>query len=93
MSSVQEQLINRFSDVIEHIKIDHNKLYSYRGVNTNTIEGFWATVKRGIIGQYHSVSLKHLPKYIAEFVYKYNRRKDNDDVFYDLVKKLVAPIQ
>jgi hypothetical protein len=75
---------NRFSDIIEHIKIDHEKLYSYKGVNTNSIESFWAIVKRGIIGQYHQVSLKYLPNYVAEFVFKYNNRKD-DDMFETLV--------
>jgi transposase-like protein len=76
---------NRFSDIIEHIKIDHEKLYSYKGINTNSIESFWAIVKRGIIGQYHQVSLKYLPNYIDEFVFKYNNRKD-DDMFETLVK-------
>ena len=76
---------NRFSNIIEHIKIDHEKLYSYKGINTNSIESFWAIVKRGIIGQYHQVSLKYLPNYVTEFVFKYNNRK-NDDMFETLVK-------
>jgi transposase-like protein len=75
---------NRFAEIIEHIKIDHQKLYSYKGVNTNSIESFWAIVKRGIIGQYHQVSLKYLPNYIAEFVFKYNNRKV-DDMFETLL--------
>jgi len=29
---------NRFSEIIEHIKIEHQKLYSYKGINTNSIE-------------------------------------------------------
>ncbi len=76
---------NRFSEIIEHIKIDHQKLYSYKGVNTNSIESFWAIVKRGIIGQYHQVSLKYLPNYVTEFVFKYNNR-NKDDMFETLVK-------
>jgi len=76
---------NRFSEIIEHIKIDHEKLYSYKGINTNSIESFWAIVKRGIIGQYHQVSLKYLPNYVTEFVFKYNNRR-NDDMFETLVK-------
>lgn len=75
---------NRFSEIIEHIKIDHERLYSYKGINTNSIESFWAIVKRGIIGQYHQVSLKYLPNYVAEFVFKYNNRKI-DDMFETLV--------
>lgn len=80
---------NKMHNIIEHLKIDHTKLYSYKGVNTNTIESFWAIIERGIMGQYHSVSVKHLPKYIAEFVYKYNWRKNNEGMFDELVKKLV----
>jgi transposase-like protein len=76
---------NRFDAVIEHVKIDHQKMYSYKGLNTNTIESFWAIIKRGIMGQYHSVDDKYLPKYIDEFVFKFNNRK-KDDMFITLVK-------
>ncbi len=76
---------NRMERIIEHIKIDHEKLYSYKGVNTNSIESFWAIIKRQIMGQHHHVSLKHLPKYVAETVFKYNNRKQ-DDMFETLVK-------
>lgn len=76
---------SKLNRIIEHVVVDHKKLYSYKGVNTNSIESFWAIIKRGIIGQYHQVSAKHLPKYVAEFVFKYNNRK-NDDMFETLVK-------
>ena len=76
---------NTVGKIIEHIKIDHSRLYSYNGVNTNTIESFWAIVERGIFGQYHQVSLKYLPKYVVEFCFKYNNR-NCDDMFDTLVK-------
>jgi transposase-like protein len=76
---------NGMHKFIEHIKIDHSKLYSYNGVNTNTIESFWAIVERGIMGQYHHVSLKYLPKYVVEFCFKFNNR-NYDDMFETLVK-------
>jgi transposase-like protein len=82
---------NSMKKIIEHIKIDHSKLYSYRGVNTNSIESFWAIVERGIMGQYHSVSPKMLPNYVAEFVYKYNNRKDNEAMFHELLEKMLKP--
>jgi len=82
---------NRFSEIIEHISIDHQKLYSYKGVNTNSIESFWAIVKRGIIGQYHQVSLKYLPNYVSEFVFKYNNR-NQDDMFETLVKNSMKTV-
>ena len=69
----------------QHIKIDHTKMFSYRSINTNTIESFWAIIERGIIGQFHHVSKKYLPKYIAEFAFKFNNRK-KDDMFETLVK-------
>jgi transposase-like protein len=81
---------DRFDAIIEHIKIDHSKMYSYKGLNTNTIESFWAIVKRGIIGQYHSISDKYLPNYIDEFCFKYNNRK-YDDMFETLVFNSMLP--
>ncbi|MCH7535784.1 MAG: IS1595 family transposase, partial [Bacteroidetes bacterium] len=76
---------SRMHNIIEHVKIDHQKIYSYKGLNTNTIESFWAVVERGIMGQYHHVSPKYLPTYIAEFVFKWNNR-NKDDMFETLVK-------
>ncbi|MDB5255391.1 MAG: hypothetical protein JWM14_86 [Chitinophagaceae bacterium] len=78
--------------IIDHIKVDHNRFYSYKGVNSNTIESFWAIIERGIMGQYHSVSAKMLPNYVAEFVYKYNNRKDNDAMFYEMLENLFKRI-
>jgi transposase-like protein len=79
---------SRFNKIIEHVKVDHQKMYSYRGLNTNTIESFWAIIKRQIIGQHHHVSPKHLPKYVAETVFKFNNRKD-DDMFVTLIRNSV----
>lgn len=77
------------NQLIDHLAVNHNKYYSYRGVNTNSIESFWAIVKRGIIGNYHHVSPQHLPDYIAEFVFKYNNRKE-DIMFETLVKSAIC---
>ena len=43
-------------------------------VYTNTIEGFWSLLKRGIIGIYHFTSKQHLQRYVDEFVFRYNTR-------------------
>ena len=59
---------------MEHRTVDHTVWYVDDEIHTNTIESFWALLKRGIIGQYHKVSLRHLPKYIDEFAYRFNRR-------------------
>ena len=57
-------------DVINH-SIDEN----VRGAcHTNTIESYFATLKRGIVGTYHHVSPEHLKRYLAEFDYRHNER-------------------
>ena len=80
---------NSMKKIIDHIIIDHKELYSYKGMNSNSIESFWAIVERGIMGQYHSVSPEKLPNYVAEFVYRYNNRKDTTIMFYELLERLL----
>ena len=76
-----------------HKVIDHTKWYVDGDVHTNTIESFWALLKRGIIGQYHKVSLQHLPKYIDEFAYRWNHRKtDSDVLFYSTIQRAIGDI-
>jgi transposase-like protein len=67
-----------------HRKIFH-KLGEHRVgiIHTNTIEGFWSLLKRGIIGIYHSVSDKHLEKYCNEFDFRYNTRLLNEEMRFD----------
>ena len=58
-----------------HRRIRHReKVYVSGDVHTNTIEGFWSLVKRGIDGVYHSVSAKHLQGYLNEYAWRYNQR-------------------
>jgi transposase-like protein len=66
--------------------VDHSKHQYVNGdVSTNAIEGFWSILKRGIIGVYHSVSKKHLQKYVNEFVFRYNTRKLSDGKRFNLL--------
>lgn len=62
----------------KHEVVNHQTWYVDGYKHTNNIESFWSLLKRGIIGQYHKVSVKHLPKYINEFCYRHNYRKHND---------------
>jgi len=43
-------------------------------VNTNTLEGFFSILKRGLIGIYQHVDAKHLDRYLAEFDFRMNNR-------------------
>ena len=54
--------------------------YVNGAIHTNTIEGFWSIVKRGIVGTFHKVSRKYLPLYVNEFEFRYNNRM-NPDIF------------
>lgn len=59
------------------VTMEHKVGEYVRGAfHTNTIEGFWSILKRGIYGIYHQVSPKHLQRYCDEFSYRYNTRKD-----------------
>ena len=68
-------------DIERHV-IHHQERYvSEDGVtHTNTIESFWACVKRSFHGTHHHYSKKWLPLYIMESCWKYNHRKD-DEIF------------
>lgn len=64
-----------------HGIVDHRKgEYVVGAIHTNTIEGFWSLVKRGIMGTFHKVSHKYLPLYVNEFEFRYNNRM-NPDIF------------
>jgi IS1 family transposase len=72
---------NRLKHRFPHQTVDHSIGQHVIGaVHTQTIEGFWSLIKRGIMGSFHKVSHKYLPLYIAEFEFRYNNRL-NADIF------------
>lgn len=63
----------------EHKVVEHSTgEYVKDGFHTNSIEGFWSHLKRGIMGIYHKVSPKHLFRYCDEFAFRYNTRDFTD---------------
>lgn len=65
-----------------HRRIKHQaKVYVAGEIHTQTIEGFWSLVKRGIDGVYHSVSAKHLQSYLDEYAFRYSHRLDERSMF------------
>lgn len=66
----------------QHRRIHHaSKVYVVGDVHTNTIEGFWSLLKRGIGGTHHSVSQKFLQSYLDEYAFRYNRRNVPEPMF------------
>ena len=62
-----------------HETVNHSqKEYARGDVTTNTVESFFALLQRGIYGTFHSVSRKHLHRYVAEFEFRWNTRKMDD---------------
>ena len=72
-----------------HDVINHIRQFARGDIHTNTIENFWSLLKRGIIGSYHKVSLKHLERYLAEFTYRFNRRDEQEKIFAETTKNLL----
>lgn len=62
-----------------HHTVCHSAKEYVRGdIHSNTVEGFFAVVKRGLNGIYHSVSKEHLHRYMSEFEFRYNNRNLED---------------
>jgi hypothetical protein len=69
----------RIGKYYQHNAVAHGTGEYVRGdSHTNTIEGFWAQLKRSIDGTHHHVSRKHLQAYVDEFAFRYNRRYDGE---------------
>jgi transposase len=72
-----------------HRRIQHTQsVYVMGDIHTNTIEGFWSLVKRGIGGVYHSVSRKYLQTYLDEYSFRYNRRDASQPMFVSLLDEV-----
>ena len=72
------------SGLLPHKRINHARAYADCLIHTNNIEGFWAIVKRGIVGQFHKVSDKYLDAYLSEFAYRFNGRKMEGGALFDM---------
>jgi transposase-like protein len=71
-----------------HGTVNHRRNeYVVGAIHTNTIEGFWSLLKRGIVGSYHKVSKDYLPLYLNEFAFRYNHRED-PDIFRALLSRV-----
>jgi transposase-like protein len=75
---------NRLKRLYDHRKVNHSKKEYHRVDRdgtvsmTNTVESSFSLIKRGLMGAFHHVSHKHLPRYLAEFDHRWNLRKVSD---------------
>lgn len=67
----KHSLVNHKAD--EYVRFDEGVM-----ITTNTVEGYFSLLKRGINGVYHHVGRKHLHRYLSEFDFRYNARKVSD---------------
>lgn len=71
-------------DTVNHIAHE----YARGDAHTNSIENFWSLFKRGLVGSFHKVSIKHLQRYLDEFSYRFNGR--DRDLFTPTLRYLVS---
>ena len=75
---------------VRHARIKHrDRVYVKGDVHTNTVESAFSLLKRGLIGSFHQVSIKHLQRYLNEFGYRFNRREDAD-IFEQTVSRMAG---
>lgn len=82
---------NKVKNIAKHKRVNHGKREYVNGmIHTNTIEGFWASVKRAFYGQHHHYSKKYTDLYIGEACFKYNSRKlKSEDVFLSILNNML----
>jgi transposase-like protein len=78
----------------KHKRVNHkaDEYVRYEGglcVTTNAIESAFSLFKRGVVGAWHKVSVKHLPAYLQEMTWRFNNRK-NQFLFRDTLQRLLA---
>ena len=81
-----------YQKLYNHQSVNHMKGEYVRGkVHTNTIEGFWSTLRRGLRGVYRHVDPRYLQAYIDEYAWRYSHRNDAEPMFWTLVQRASQP--
>src|SRR2546425_3821999 len=76
-------------NVKRHESVNHSAKEWVRGdVHTATIDGYWGLLKRGVIGSFHQISVKHLHRYLSEFQFRWNNR-ESKEIFMLVIAALV----
>lgn len=77
-----------------HKRIEHHaKIYVRGNIHTQTIDGFWSLVKRGIDGVHHKVGANYLQDYINAYSFRWNHRNDEKPMFLQVLSRLVPSLR
>jgi transposase len=76
-----------------HLTIKHSdrnspNQYARGRAHTNSVEGYWSLLKRGINGVYHSVAPKYLQMYLDEYSFRYNHRFEGNKQFKSILERV-----
>jgi transposase-like protein len=74
-----------------HRRIHHRaKVYVVGDIHTNSVEGFWSLIKRGLSGVYHCVSHKYLQMYLDEYSFRYSHRFTDRPMFEHFLNQVAS---
>jgi hypothetical protein len=73
-TTARSSIVRYWNEVTDKTRPDGKPIVETTTITTNTVEGYFSILKRGIIGTYHHVSPQHLKRYLAEFDFRYNER-------------------
>jgi transposase-like protein len=77
-------------DRVKHKTVNHSaKVYVDGDITTNGIESAFSLLKRGIVGSWHKISAKHLPAYLEEMTFRFNRR-NSKTLFLETLQHMVT---
>jgi len=93
-SIVYTDELNSYNTLSKHKRYDHRRInhssrvYVIGDTHTNSVEGFWSLIKRGLGGVYHHVSQKFLQSYLDEYTFRYNHRHDVEPMFLTFLRQI-----
>lgn len=74
----------------KHRTVNHSSgVYVEGDIHTNTVESAFSLLKRGIMGTWHSISAKHLMRYLNEMCFRFDRRNE-EEIFLDTLRYMVS---
>jgi transposase-like protein len=79
-TTLKGALMGRKHDQVNHFINEYARYENGVCITTNSVEGFFGLLKRGINGVYHHVGQQHLHRYLTEFDFRYNSRKETDSI-------------